>query len=132
MLTCHPKRINLNGRTCVNALSGIHPLRGCIYRKRTDVLLATLRQAAFSVLTLHLCQGLLRALELQAVDLTVSAIKEEKRSLLGKLRQVASYLDAAALQADIPCTATKAVDLAELAGREALSAREAEASSNMF
>ncbi len=49
-----------------------------------------------------------------------------------KLRQAASHPDAAAAQADTPLVAMKAVDLTVLAGREALSAREAEASSISF
>ena len=46
-----------------------------------------------------------------------------------ELRLTAARPDAAAAQADTPVVATKAVDLAVLAGREALSAHEAEASS---
>jgi len=58
--------------------------------------------------------------------------QDKKRSLLGKLRQAASRSDAAAAQADIPFMAMKAVDLTVSAGREEVSAREAEASSIPF
>ena len=47
-----------------------------------------------------------------------------------ELRQAAARPEAAAAPADTPVVATKAVDLAVLAGREALSAHKAEASSS--
>ncbi len=49
-----------------------------------------------------------------------------------KLRQAASRPDAAAAQADTPLIAMEAVDLSVSAGREEVSAHEAEASSIAF
>jgi len=58
--------------------------------------------------------------------LTWLYLQEEKRSLLVKLRQAASHPDTAAAQAEVLLMAMKASDLTVSAGREALSAREAE------